>query len=256
MITIAGRMYEFFQNSKTDGAYMLLFALSLVVLNTMGKNREKTMVNYSFIVLLGVVCNPFTIWLLSLGFPALRDYRQVIVLIPVLVCVPYGATILLYHEKNRRIRQIMGVLLFVYVAICGNVFGIFGGNTRTEQNRYDDVKKDIVGYLDTCSDSLVLADDSILPFITAYGDNVHLLYGKDIMLFNGDLGIMDEYDDNAIEIHNLMWEPEHNMGVIADMAYESGCDIIVTRQYEGAGDVIGEYTLDHQAGDYRIYRRQ
>ena len=254
MAAVAGTMYSFFQNSKMEGAYMLLFALSLVILYTMGRDREKTMVLYSVLLLATVIFNPLTVWILSLIFPAAGDFKPIVGLIPVLVCVPYGITILVYNIKNSRVRKVVCGLLLLYVAICGNFFGMFGGNTSTARNLYDPEKQKIVDYLSGSDSELVLADDGILPFITAYGGGVPLIYGEDIMLFDGDLGIMDRYDNAAIELHNLMWEPQKNMDEIADMAYEQGCDIIVAKRYAESEDVAGHYKADIATDDYIVYR--
>ncbi len=256
MGTIAANMYSFFQNSKMEGAYMMLFALSLVILYTMGRDREKTMVLYSVILLIAVIFNPLSVWILSIIFPPVRDFKPLVGLIPILIAVPYGITILIYKVKNTRVQKIVGVLLLLYVAICGNCFGVFGGNTSTERNLYDVQKKEIVEYLEEADAELVLADDGILPFITAYGWGVPLIYGKDIMLFDADLGIMDTYDRTAIELHNMMWEPEKNMEKITEMAYEAGCDIMVIKRFEQSRDEEGGYTADIMTDDYIVYKRR
>ncbi len=255
MSTIAATMYSFFQTSKMEGAYMMLFAMSIVILYTMGKDREKVMVLYSVLLSLAVIFNPFTIWILSLVFPPVRDFKPVVGLIPILICVPYGMTVLIYSIRSNKVQRIVGILLVLYVAICGNFFGLFGGNTITKNNLYDAKKQEIVEYISKEDPALVLADDGILPYITAYGDGVKLIYGEDIMLFDGDLGIIDSYDEAAISLHNMMWEPEKNMGKIADMANEQGCDIIVLKSFDRYEEVIGEYKARLLTDDYIVYGR-
>ncbi len=255
MIAVASTMIDFFKNSKIEGAYMLLFVLSIVILYVTGRDRNRFHVIYPVILILGVVCNPVTVWILSIFFPVVGFYEPMTALIPILIYIPFGITELLDRVKEARTRKILGILLFLYVAICGNFFGLFAGNTQTTANLYDGQKQAIVEYLEQNADGPVLADEGILSFITAYGEGVPLIYGHDIMIINGDLGIMDGYDEELIRLHDMMWEPEKYMADIAQVANKRGCDIIVVRKFEGAGDKEGAYRFAEDDGDYLIYRR-
>ncbi len=255
MANICRTMYEFFQSSKLDGSYFLLFCLSIVILMKVNDSRNKWIGTYSLIITLAVVSSPLTVWLLSLVFPTMANYYQLTMLLPIMICVPFASTELIAGNENPRQRAIVGIILGVFISVCGNFGGFFGGNTMTEANHYNEEKQEVVEYIGTLSDDggLVLADDEILPFITSYGNNIPLLYGEDIMLFNGDLGILDEYDDGIIEIHNLMWTPEQNMEKVAGLVEDYGCDIIVVNRFEGAKVFEGNYILKKQTENYLIF---
>lgn len=256
MSTLAGNMYTLFQNSKMEGSYLLLFAISLVVLYSVNEKKNKWLALYPVAILVLVVANPITIWALSLIFPVLRNYGQITVLIPILIYIPFAVTELLGEIKRPRTKAILTIIIFLLVSVCGNLFGFFGGDTRIEANHYNEERKQIIAYADDAADkgALILADDEMLPFITNYGDNVPLLYGQDIMMFNSDLGIMDQYDDGHIAIHNMMWDLDENIDSITAMAYAYGCDIIIIRKFDGARKYIGNYKLDLETDSYLIYK--
>lgn len=256
MGNLAVNMYTFFQNSKLEGSYILLFVISLVILYSVNEKKNKWLSFYPIVVLILVVANPLTVWIMSLVFPVLGNYSQLTVLLPILIYIPFAITELIESLKDFKSRIILAVILFFFVSICGNLFGIFGGDTKTEENRYNDEKRQIIEYADEAASNgaLVMGDDSILPFLTAYGNNIPLLYGQDIMLFNGDLGIMDIYDDSIIQIHNLMWTPSENFKNIASMAYAHGCDIIIIKRFDGAKIFEGCYDIDMQTDNYLIYK--
>jgi len=256
MSVVFNTMYTFFQNSKLEGSYFLLFALSLVILFVADQGKNRMLSLYPVFLVVMVVGNPLTIWLLSLLIPTVANYSQLTVLVPLLIYIPFAATVLVSSLKTHKERVVVGGVLIIFISICGNLFGVFGGDTKTEANKYNEERQEIINYANeiTKDGGLVLADDEILPFLTAYGDNIPLLYGQDIMLFNGDLGIMDEYDDGIIEIHNMMWTPEETFESIVAMAYSYGCDIIIVNKFEDATDSVGCYFVDKETDNYLIYK--
>lgn len=255
MSSVLTNMYNFFQSSKMEGSYFLLYALALVILYTVNENRNKWLAMYGLAVLVLIVANPLTIWLLSIVFPVVANYEQIVVLVPILLFVPFAITELISSLATRKERIAVACVMFFFVGIAGNLFGIFGGDTQTESNHYNDERKAVMEYVEgqLSDESLVLADDATLPFITTYGDNIPLLYGQDIMLFNGDLGIMDMYGEDAIAIHNNMWTPEETFDDVAGMAYRAGCDIIVVEYFDGAKIFAGPYKIGLKKGDYLVY---
>lgn len=254
MGTVTETMYTFFQNSKTEGAYMLLFALSLVILYFTDREREKYLIVYPILMLFGVVFNPVTVWTLSRFFPLLGLYAPLCVLIPILAYVPFAMTDLVYSIRSVRTQRVAMLLLFLYISICGNFFGAFSGNTMTEANHYDDEKKRIVEYLEQNTSELVVADDELLPFIASYGRSVPLLYGYDLLHVDSDLGIIDGYDDMVHYIHSMMLFPEDNMEEIAKVAKAGGCDIIVVKNHAGAKSYAGVYRQALATDEYIVYR--
>lgn len=257
MSAIFSTMYGLFQDSKMSGSYFLLFALSIVILYTVngGKNRQLSI--YPMLLLGVVVANPITLWLISLIFPVVGNYEQIVMILPIIIYIPFGATELISSLKNHKERIIVSILLFFFISICGNLFGLFGGNTKTWGNYYSDEKKQIIEEANKVAKEggLVLADDEMLPFLTSYGENVPLLYGQDMMMFTADLGIMDTYDDGIIQIHNMMWTPEENFDYIAYMADIYGCDIIIVKQFDSAEIIAGNYKIIKKTPNYLVYGR-
>ncbi len=258
MSSIFSTMYDLFQNSKLSGSYFLLFALSIVILYTVnnGKNRQVSI--YPMVLTAIVVGNPLTLWLLSLIFPVVGNYEQIVMLLPMLIYIPFGACELISSLKSHKERVLVGILLFFFISVCGNLFGVFGGNTKTSENFYSEEKKQIIAEANRVAkeDGLVLADDEILPFLTSYGENIPLLYGQDMMMFNADLGIMDMYDDGIIQIHNMMWTPEENFDYIAYMAEIYGCDIIIIRRFDDAKVFTGNYKVIKNTDNYLVYGKK
>jgi len=132
MITLARTMLEVFKNSKTEGAYMLLFVLSIVILYVTGRDRNKFHVIFPVILIFGVVCNPITVWILSRFFPVVGFYEPMTALIPILTYIPFGIIELLDGIKSVRTKRILAAVLFLFVAICGNFFGLFSVIPRRE----------------------------------------------------------------------------------------------------------------------------
>jgi len=250
-------MHSFFQSSKTEGSYLLLFALSLVILYIADENKNKWLALYPVVLTLLIVANPLTVWLLSVIFPVVGNYEQITVLLPILVYVPFGIVELLFGLKTHRQRVTVAMVLIFFLSISGNLFGLFGGNTRIPTNLYDEERREVIAFIDDVTDekSLVLGDDEILPFITSYGNNIPLLYGQDMMMFNSDLGIMDTYDQSVFELHNMMWDPDTNMQDIAVMASGLGCDIIVMNKFDEWPEYAGDYRIAKQTGNYLVYLR-
>ncbi len=254
MANIAATMYTFFQNSKLEGSYFLIFAISIFVLYSLNREKNRYFIWYPIIVLVLVLANPLTVWALSKVFPVLQSYEPLTVLVPILVYIPYAIAELITGLKGYKERHIVAIVLFLFIAICGNLFGVFGGDTMTEANSYDDEKMTVVSYAGENANSCVLADESIIPFISAYGENVPLLYGQNLWTPGMDLGIMDEYDDDIINLCYMMREPASNEAQIFAEAYEYACDVVIVKKFEGASITEGAYKIDKQTDNYYIYK--
>lgn len=254
MIATFNTMYAFLQSSKLEGSYLLLFAISIFVLYSVNKQRNKWLLMYPVLLLVFVVANPLTVWLLSTIFPVIRSYEPLTVLLPILIYIPFAITELLSGMKNAHERSIVAIVLFIFLSICGNLMGLFGGDTMTEANTYNSEKETIVEVVDKNVKNCVIADEDIVPFINAYGDNVPMLYGQDLWTPGMDLGIMDEYDEDIVNLCFKMREPDKYAQDIFEEAFAYGCDIIITDKFEGAKVFMGPYNLETQTENYLIYK--
>lgn len=256
MSEILATMYTFFQDSKTDGSYFLMFALSIFILYSINRGKNRWFMWYPILLILIVVGNPLSVWALSKIFPVVASYEPITALLPILVYVPFAIAELISGLKTVKERHIVAIVLFLFVSISGNLFGVFGGDTMTPANSYDDEKEMIVNYCNENTDRMVVADENIVPFLSAYGDNIPLLYGIDMWTDGMDLGIMDSYDEGQINLWQHTWDPAGNIDLIASEAEEYNCDIIILDKYDDAKAAVGAYSLALETDNYLIYEMQ
>lgn len=256
MIAVLHSMYSFFQTSKLEGSYFLLFSLSAFILYTINKQKNKWFMIYAIALIVLFVGNPISVWLLSLIFPVMSSYEPITVILPILVFIAFACAELVSDTKGVRQRHLVALALVLVISVCGNMAGFFQGNTMTEYYRYNDEKKEINTFIDNCNPSLVLADDDMLPFITSYLDRVPVLYGMDLWVANMDTGIMNEYDDEMYALHGMMLEPSRFMDQIASMGMQYGCDIIVIGKFDGAKAFVGGYSAIKTTDNYILYMRK
>lgn len=255
MTAVFNTMYNFFTGSKTQGSYFLLFAVSVFVLYQVNKARNKWFVMYPVALLVLLVGNPLSVWLLSFIFPAAATYEPLTEVLPILIFIPFACAEIISGLKTSRQRYVVGIILILFVSICGNMFGLFKGDTMTEEYRYNSEKKEILSYIEQRDPGMVLANDDIIPYITSYTDNVPVLYGMDLWVPNLDTGIMDGYDDDMYDIHDMMAFPALYMQDIATMGETYDCDIIIVDKFEDASGKEGPYSLALQTDNYLIYDR-
>lgn len=256
MVEVFSTMNTYFSDSKLAGSYFMLFLVSIFLMYYLDKDKHKWFILYGIALLVVVVMNPFTVWILSKAFPALAIYGPFTILIPTLLYIPFTITELVDKFKTSKYRHLLWVALIFLICICGNLFGHYSKNTINDTNRYDDEKREIVSYLNEKQPELVLADETIVPFITDSGENVPMLYGKDMWTYGLDMGIMDSYTEEEVRLYHAMEDAKLKADYIADTAQEFGCDIIVVKRYDDAAAYIGNYIMAKQTENYLIYEAE
>lgn len=250
-------MMTYFSNSKLAGSYFLLFLVSIVILYYMNKEKNVWFILYGIVLLVVVIMNPIVVWALMQLFPTLESYGPITLLVPILFYIPFAATELIFSLKNKKIRNVVAVVLVFLIFICGNMCGLITDYSITDENVSDDEECNIVQMLDALQPTMVLADEEIIPVITARGSGIPLLYGRDLWTQNLDTGIMDSYNEEAYMLFDAMKDVAENADFIANMAYEYSCDVMVIDYYDDAPIKLGEYVLyDKSSGyNYLIYKK-
>ena len=247
-------MLAYFSDTKLAGSYFLLFLVSIVLLYYMNRQKNRWFVLYGIALLVVVVMDPFIIWLLMEVFPSLASYGPVTLLVPVLFYVPFAAAELNDSIKDLKTRRIVTAILVFLVFICGNMCGLVRDYSVDDNNVTTREELDVVEYLDKIRPNMVLADESVIPAITARGDAIPLFYGRDLWTANMDTGIMDGYNEEAYTLFDAMKYAEENADFIAETAYEYRCDIIVMDSFDEYPEVLGNYTLVTHTPNYLIYQ--
>lgn len=247
-------MITYFSQSKLAGSYFLLFLVSIVLLYYIRKDKNVWFIMYGIVLLLLVVMNPVIVWVLMQVFPALETYETIALLIPMELYIPFAATELADAMKERRIKHTIVFITVLLICICGNMFGFFKDYSIDESNIYSREERGIVEFLESQNPGIVLADESLIPAITEFGDMIPLLYGLDLWTQNMDTGIMDGYNEEAYVFFDALQNSRENADFIAEAAYEYNCDIIVMDLYEEAPKSLGNYKLIGMTDNYLIYR--
>ena len=253
MQLIIANMTLAFNESKMSGSYFLLFLLSLFVLYSVNKEKNKWYLLYALEVILLVVANPVVILILSSVFPVLKTYTPFILLIPTLLYVPFAFVELLEEIKDNRLKKMVMIFMVVVIAISGNIFGFYQKNDISNKKLTNEQER-IILLIDEMESPVVLADEDLAPFMRYFSDDITLLYGKDLWTPNMDLGIMDEYGEEMMPIYDAMKNPEKCMEDIAKVGVLYECDIIVVKNFSGHKAFVGSYQLELKTDHYLVYK--
>ncbi|MBP5745279.1 MAG: hypothetical protein J6W58_03140 [Lachnospiraceae bacterium] len=247
-------MLKYFSDSKLAGSYFLLFLVSIVLLYYMNRQKNRWFIMYGILLLVVVVMNPVSVWLMVQVFPSLISYGPITMLVPILIYIPFAAAELNESLKEIRIRRIVTIILVFLIFICGNMCGVVKDYSVFDSNVTDAEELDVIRCLNEAKPNMVLADEAVIPAISARGNAIPLFYGRDLWTANMDTGIMDGYNEEAYALFDAMKNSKENADFIADTAYEYRCDIIVMDNFEEAPSLLGRYKLINTTQNYLIYR--
>lgn len=253
MQLITSNMLSIFNADKLSGSYFALFIISLVIIYNINKERNRYYVLFATGIMLLLIMNPLTIWILSRIFPVLASYTPFLLWVPTLLFVPFSCVELLANIKNTRYTHVLTIMLFLIIALSGNMFGLYKTHSF---NGYTSEQKQIIEGLDKQENIVILADESIAPAMRCYGKDLILLYGKDLWTPNMDLGIMDEYSEEMMLLYEAMKNPKDCIEDISSMAAMYECDIMVLKKYNGYLKNTGSYKLVEDTNNYLIYALQ
>lgn len=246
-------MLQYFSDSKLAGSYFLLFLVSILLLYYVNKEKNVWFVLYGIVLLVIVIMNPIVVFVLSQIFPVLATYGPITSLIPILFYIPFAATELTESVKIRKLRHLLVIILVFLIFICGNMCGLVKDYSVAANNSTTKEEIQVVSYLNEKKPAMVLADEDLIPVISARGNAIPLLYGRDLWMANLDTGIMDGYNEEAYSLFDAMQNSKENAKFIAETACEYSCDIIVMDYYDDAPLLLGDYKLEEKTTNYLLY---
>ena len=136
-------MLRYFSDSKLAGSYFLLFLVSIVLLYYMNRQKNRWFIMYGILLLVVVVMNPVSVWMMVQVFPSLISYGPITMLVPILIYIPFAAAELNESLKEIRIRRIVTVILVFLIFICGNMCGMVKDYSVSDSNVTDAEELDV-----------------------------------------------------------------------------------------------------------------
>ena len=103
---------------------------------------------------------------------------------------------------------------------------------------------------------LVVADESILPYVRTEAPGISLLYGRDLYQPGMDLGIVDMYSEELLSFYEAMKNPEDTLQDILATADLYGCNTVIIKRYENAPKQLGHFTQYMDTDNYIVYTLQ
>lgn len=248
-------MLSVYDNVRTGGSYLILMLASLYVLYRVNAKKNQWFIYYALFCLVLVCANPVLVFILSKAFPVLGWYTQFLLFVPVLFYIPFAAAETfekVYH--NKQAAMLLAVFVLV-IGISGNLYGLYQDD-KVPMERYGSAQKKVVECIREEQPSLVVADDSLLPFLRRKAPEISLLYGRDLYQLGLDLGIIDVYSEELQHLHSAMRNPEGTIRDILAIADMYGCDMVVVKSFENAPAKEGHFTKTADTGTYIVYSVQ
>ena len=264
-------MISTFQETKANGSYALFYFLALGLGLAVAWDRySKTKMEdnwmleeakkkiqlwpflYGLCAMLLVAANPITIFVFNRLTPIAGQYYKVWSILMFLFLCAYGIVCFLVLLRDRTQQMILIGAFAVIIGLAGSGYGILAD--RTGKSDYIEEAK-VAQWILEQEDSLVLATDEILEYVGVYEPQISVLYGKDIYTANMDLGIMDSYPPELMQLYETMKHPEKSMGEISAVAFLFDCDILVVKAFDYAPDKAGVYYKRETTSEYIIYMR-
>lgn len=249
---ILDTMVSVIDSVKAGGSYLILLLASLYLLYRLNAKKNQWSIYYVLMCLLLVCINPAFVMILSKAFPVLGTYSTFILFAPVLFYIPLAAVEV--YEKLRDSKQLykMLLLLVLLIGISGNLYGLYK-NSGKDSLSYGKEQQTVIELVREENPAMLVADESILPFIRIKVPEVSLLYGRDLYQPGMDLGIIDGYSEELLHFYEAMKNPEDTIEDILATADLYGCDMVIVKQFENAPETMGHYEKRTETGEYIIY---
>lgn len=254
MSTIVEIMLAYFSESKQAGSYFLLFLVSIFMMWHINRQKNMWLTLYGILILIVAVMNPIMVWVISLVFPVMQSYAPITWIIPLMFYIPYVITELMDYVKTSRNRNLVIIIMIFLISISGSLCGFYHTKTYTDDAVVTKDEKEVVKFLNDQQTRLVLADPSLVPVISSYGELIPLMFGRDLWTMNLDTGIMDGYNEESYTLYDAMRTTKENIYFIADTAKACGCDYMAIKSFDDFKDKIGSYELVFNTDTYLVYR--
>ena len=263
-------MLSTFQECKEAGSYFLFYLLALglglaVFWDRYGKTEVKDnwMVEeakkkiqlwpflYGVSALVLVAANPLAMLGMHKISPLWKQYDKIWSLLLVLFLSAYGMVCFLsiLHEKKQKIILIFGIIILI--GLAGSGYGLMSEREKISANLEESEIAEFIKEQD--ENALVLAPEAILEYIGNYEPEIRVLYGKDLYTPNLDMGIMDTYSEEIMQVYEAMKQPAETLEEIADMAFLYDCDILIVKKFENPPFMAGRYQRKEITQNYIVY---
>ena len=249
---IITNMMSVFEGIKANGSYLILLLAALYILYRLNMNKNQWYIYYALGILVLVCANPVLVMILSKAFPVLGNYSTFLLIVPVLLYLPLAMAEV--YEKLRDSKQVYKIIFIsaLVIGISGNLYGLYS-DPDTKPARFGSEQKAVVNLIKENEPDMMVADESLLPFLRTEVPQVSLLYGRDLYQPGMDLGIMDGYNDELLHLYEAMKNPTDTINDILAIADLYGCDMVVVKNFEDAPKQMGHYKKIQETNEYIVY---
>ena len=250
-------MMQACDSMKAEGSYLLLMLAALYVLYRINGKKNQWYIYFILLIQVLVVANPLVVMILSKAFPVLSSYSIFLLFTPVLLVVPFAATEILGKSKDDKQGLVWLLMIVIVIGLSGNLFGLYTSDARGVSSTAE--QREVIRQLEELQKEqqlLVVADESVLPFIRTDASEISLLYGRDLYQPGMDLGIVDMYSEELLGLYEAVKNPEDTIEDILAMADLYGCNAVVVKQFEDAPKQQGHFEQYFNSDNYIIFAIQ
>lgn len=250
-------MTQVFNGIKAEGSYFILMLAALYALYRVNGKKNQWYIYYILLTQILVVANPLTVMILSKAFPVLGTYSTFMLLTPVLMVIPFAAAEILDRAKDDKHGKVLLLLFVIVIGLSGNLFGLYKNeSTVIKCTQEQEAVLRSVEELQEEQQQLVVADETILPFVRTKVPEVQLLYGRDLYQHGMDLGIVDGYSEELLGFYEAMKNPEDTIQDILATADLYGCNTVIVKAFENAPVESGHFKQLLRTANYIVYTIQ
>lgn len=250
-------MEQVYTGIKAEGSYFILMLAALYILYRINEKKNQWYIYYILLTQVLVVMNPVVVMILSKAFPVLASYTTFMLLTPVLIVIPFAVAELLEKSKDDKQGLVWLLMVAIVIGLSGNLFGLYTSDARGVSSTEE--QREVISQLEELQQEqslLVIADESILPFIRIDAPSINLLYGRDLYQSGMDLGIVDMYSEELLGLYEAVKNPEDTIEDILATADLYGCNAVVVKQFEDAPKQLGHFKQYYDSENYIVYTIQ
>ena len=242
---------------KAEGSYFILMLAALYILYRINEKKNQWYIYYILLTQVLGVMNPVVVMILSKAFPVLASYTTFMLLTPVLMVIPFAVAELLEKSRDDKQGFVWLLVAAIVIGLSGNLFGLYTSDARGVSSTAE--QREVIRQLEELQQEqplLVVADESVLPFIRTDAPLVTVLYGRDLYQPGMDLGIVDMYSEELLGLYEAVKNPEDTIEDILATADLYGCNAVVVKQFEDAPKQIGHFKQYFDSENYIVYTIQ
>lgn len=230
------------------GMYFALFLISMLFIFLKEEDKKKKIFFVYFpILVFAVITNPFFNIVASVVF-TVNTYSRLFWLLPLGIEIAYASVLVINESKEKREKIIIGVSLFVIIALSGKFYFDTKGTFKVLGNLYKIPDESVlvaqlIG-VDEEENKKALVPGELTPYIRQIDATIELLYGRepDTAYWNNPL---------ATELDN------GNVAYIAKVLEEKNCQYVVFKRATVMLEPIQNYGFEllNETENYVIYKK-